>query len=449
MRTGGRRPIVALLAATLLMAATACSSDDPAPDRASASTTSSPVQDPNPEPLRSTLANDLDVVVTNVPRATGVAVALVFDLGSHHDPPGRSGMAHMVEHLLVTSATETEPARTVDQWVSSYPLGWNAQTGEDYTVIATVVDPGDLDGELTRMAGRLAGVAPTDADLAREEPRLRAELTNMFGGIPEIGAANLARERLRPTPDDGRRGGVPDAVAALTLDDLVERLTLYHPGNAHLSVAGPIEPSTTLDTITDLFGAIPGGPAVDGAAEPGDASPGLHILPVPASVSAGAPGRIAIAYPAPSADDPAYPAFLVAVGRLFMNGQQAGFVTSFAPLDDPPQLLIGAPLSVGGDPDRTAHDLHEAVASVLAADLGSDEGANTALQFGPILGLPGAGAADSYGTAFRAARAPALGMDPVALASALTSLTETDFADLAVTLTEHPVTGGAVLIEQP
>ena len=448
MTTGGRRPIVAVLAAALLLAAAGCASDDPAADRTS-TTTSGSIQAPNPEPLQSMLANDLDVIVTNVPEATGVAVALVFDIGSHHDPPGRSGMAHMVEHLLVTSATQTEPARTVDEVVTSYPLGSNAQTGEDYTVIATVVDAGGLEGELTRMAGRLAGVAPTDADLAREEPRLQAELTNMFGAIPELGAANLARERLRPTPDDGRRGGDPDAVAALTLDDLVERLTLYHPGNAHLSVAGPIEPSTTLDMITDHFGAIPGGPAAGDAAVPGTTSPGLHILPVPGSASTRAPGRIAIAYPAPAADDASYPAFLVAAGRLFIQGQQAGFVTSFAPLDDPPQLLIGASLPDGADPTETAGDLHQAVVSVLTADLGPDEGANTALQFGPILGLPGAGAADSYGIAFRAVRAPAVGIDPGTLAFDLASLTDADVAGVAAMLTDHPVTGGAIVIEQP
>ena len=56
--------------------------------------------------------------------------------------------------VFVTGATEAEPARTVDQLVQSYPLRWNAQTGEDYTVIATVVEAGELDDELALTAAR-------------------------------------------------------------------------------------------------------------------------------------------------------------------------------------------------------------------------------------------------------------------------------------------------------
>lgn len=445
MTTTGR-----LLFATLLLAATSCTSDDPEPSPAPARTDpSSSIDASDAEPVRTTLANDLDVAVTEVPDATGVAVALVFDIGSHHDPPAQSGMAHMVEHLFITAATESEPARTVDELVRSYPLGWNAQTGEDYTVIASVVDAGDLDDELTRMASRLRGVAPTDTDLAREEPRLQAELVNMFGGIPEIGAANLARERLRPTPDDGRRGGHPDAVATLALEDLVDRLALYHPGNTQLSVAGPIDPEATLDMITDHFAAIPNGPPLGDPAVPGAGSPGLHILPVPPTATTQGAGQVALAYPAPAGDDPAYPAFLVAAGRLFIQGQQAGFVTSFAPLDDPPHLLVGAPLPAGTDPNEAAGGLHDTVVSVLDSDLDPIEGTNTALQFGLILGLPGASGADSYGTAFRTARTPALGIDPVALASDLETLTQEDFAGAVATLAGQAVTGGAVVLENP
>jgi zinc protease len=437
-----------LLLAMLLLAATSCASDEPEPNGAPATTrTPSSVETSNADPVRTTLANGLDVAIAAVPDATGVAAALVFDVGSHHDPAAQSGMAHMIEHLFVTGATESEPARTVEELVSSYPLGWNAQTGEDYTVIASVVDADDLDDELDRMASRLRSVAPTGADLAREEPRLQAELVNMFGGIPEIGAANLARERLRPTPDDGRRGGHPDAVAAFTLDDLVDRLALYHPGNAHLSVAGPIDPAATLEMITDHFAAIPNGPPIGDPAVAGIASPGLHIVPVPPSVTVQGPGHVTLAYPAPAANDPAYPAFLVAAGRLFIRGQQQRFVTSFAPLDDPPHLLVAAPLAAGDDPNEAAGAIHDGVVTVLDSDLGPTEGSDTARQFGPFLGLPGATGADSYGTAFRAARTPALGLDPEALASSLESLTQEDFEQVVEALADQPVTGGAIVVE--
>src|SRR5262245_30057359 len=47
-------------------------------------------------------------------RGEKAALALLFDVGADHDPPGRSGMAHLVEHLLVTSGRAGKPGRTID-----------------------------------------------------------------------------------------------------------------------------------------------------------------------------------------------------------------------------------------------------------------------------------------------------------------------------------------------
>ena len=65
-----------------------------------------------------------------------------------------------MEHLLATSATSAESARTVEQFVATYPLGWNAQTGSDVTVFATIVHPAALEDELALTAARLAGIRP-------------------------------------------------------------------------------------------------------------------------------------------------------------------------------------------------------------------------------------------------------------------------------------------------
>ena len=212
-------------------------------------------------------------------------------------------------------------------------------------------------------------------------------------------------------------------------------------------MAGPIDPEAVLETVTALFAGIPAGPPPGDRAEPGDPTPGLHALPVPPPAAAQGEGRVAIAYPAPAAGDPTFPAFLVAAGRLFVPGQQAEFVTSYAPLDDPPNLLIGAPLPAGADPDAAAEQLHAAVGSVLDTDLGPDEGATIALQFGPILGLPGTTGTDSYGTAFRTARAPALELDPETVAAGLASLTQDEFGLVVTDLGDEPVTGGAVVLD--
>ncbi|HTM19750.1 MAG TPA: insulinase family protein, partial [Kofleriaceae bacterium] len=179
-----------------------------------------------------TLANGLRLVLRPVPGTGAVALVTLLRIGADADPPGRSGMAHLMEHLLVTAATSAAPARSVDDWIRRYPAGWNAQTGSDYTVVAAIFPPDRLDAELAEAAARLTDVRPQPDDLAREQPRLLAEVDNMFAWAA-LGAPNRARERVRPTPGGGRKGGVPEQVRAVTLDEARARLAAhYRAGNA-------------------------------------------------------------------------------------------------------------------------------------------------------------------------------------------------------------------------
>ncbi len=76
-----------------------------------------------------------------------------------------------------------------------------AQTGDRYTVFATVFPKKDLDKELIEAAARMGDLRISSADLDREKPRLLEELSNMSGRIPALGAVNIARA---DPPDAGR-----------------------------------------------------------------------------------------------------------------------------------------------------------------------------------------------------------------------------------------------------
>ena len=73
----------------------------------------------------------------------------------------------MTEHFYVTSATEKTPARDVNQYMRAYPDGWNAQTGDNYTVIATVFKPDQLDAELVDAADRMKQLTVTNEVVAQ------------------------------------------------------------------------------------------------------------------------------------------------------------------------------------------------------------------------------------------------------------------------------------------
>src|SRR5206468_12690228 len=115
-------------------------------------------------------------------RGTGdVALLVLYQIGGDHDPQGRSGLAHLVEHVYITAAAGAEPARTADAFFQRYRAGCNAQTGDRYTVFATVFPKDELEKELTEAAARMGELRIMAADLDREKRRLLDEVANMFG----------------------------------------------------------------------------------------------------------------------------------------------------------------------------------------------------------------------------------------------------------------------------
>src|SRR5262249_1803621 len=101
------------------------------------------------------LENGLRVLLRPVHGAKQAAAVVRYSVGGDHDPQGRSGLAHLVEHVYVTAAAGDQPQRTVNEYLRRYPAGWNAQTGDRYTVFATVFPGRQLEDELKDAAVRM------------------------------------------------------------------------------------------------------------------------------------------------------------------------------------------------------------------------------------------------------------------------------------------------------
>ncbi|HVY62803.1 MAG TPA: insulinase family protein, partial [Planctomycetota bacterium] len=93
--------------------------------------TSSPARADEPLP------NGLRALVRPIRGTDRVALVVVYPVGEAHDPPGLSGLAHLAEHVLATSAAGEAPSRTAEEIAARYVDGWNAHTSWDYTVLAT------------------------------------------------------------------------------------------------------------------------------------------------------------------------------------------------------------------------------------------------------------------------------------------------------------------------
>ncbi len=374
------------------------------------------VKKPPPE-ARRTLPNGLRLIVQPSPGAPNAALVVLFDVGGDDDPPGRSGLAHLVEHLYVTAAAGPFPARTAEQLMATHPAGWNAQTGDRYTVVASVFPAASLDAELDEAAARMGSLRITDADLAREKPRMMEELANMYRRVPLLAAMNHAREKARPSPRGGRRGGLEEAIQRITVEEAQARWRdLYKPANALVVLTADLAPAEALARLEERFSALPAGVRVEPAPAPGAGSPG--VTPVGES---GAAACSALSIPVPGEAD--YPAALAFASGLLLA--PPGPVTArFAPLDDPALLIVCAAPGPGEAPADVPARLDAHVRSALASSPASARAVRRAL--GPMLGTdpwPAAALeANPYGVAFSLGRRAQLGLDGAKLASQLDSL---------------------------
>ncbi|WP_165232317.1 sigma-70 family RNA polymerase sigma factor [Aquisphaera insulae] len=389
-------------------------------------------------PGRFTLGNGLKVRIRPVAGATRTALVVLYQIGSDHDPRGRSGEAHLLEHLAVTAAAGDAPARTAAAYFRGYPDGCNAQTGDRYTVCATVFPPADLDRELKDAAARMGSLRITTADLDRERPRLLEEVANMFGRIPALGAINVARELARPSPEGGRKGGLPAHVQELRLDELRGRWERYYkPRNAILVLAGAVDEDAARRAVTDRLAGLPPGEPISAPGEPGPARAGI-VREETARTAVAMSGPVAcVGYPAPDPRSTLYAPFLVLAARFWAaaapagNGPEAGHPSVYFPvLDDPAMLAVSA----RARPNQSAADaltaLDTFVAETIAPALRDGEKESARTSFAMFLGtaeLPDHSLAQNpYGVAFSLARREQLGIDPVAIRNAFEALTERD-----------------------
>ena len=392
---------------------------------------------PPPQPPEEfTLDNGLTVMLRPMQGTEKVALVVLYAVGGLHDPNGQSGLAHLVEHCYMTAAAGTTPQRDIQAYMARYPDGWNAQTGDDHTVVAGVFKREALERELQDAAARMKHLRVLDADLEREKPRILAELANMYASMPHLAAMNLAREKVCPSPYGGRRGGVADHVNAIPIAAVQQRLKQYYkPKNATLVLAGAFDAAAARTAIEKHFGSIPSGDAMPKPPQRPKAK-----LPATETVHArpirpGPPAAVGLAYAAPTTDSDLYAPFLVLVARLWNRAQTLGAAPGrmpvhYAPLDDPAAVCICAPVRAGEKPAEAVARLEAFVAEAGQGEITTSD-RMVALQsfnfaFG-LLSLPDRMLVQNlYGTAFAMGRRARMGADSAALKQAIETVTTDD-----------------------
>jgi zinc protease len=289
-----------------------------------------------------TLANGLRLATRPVAGTSDVAVVVLYEIGEGHDPEGRSGLGHLVEHVLVTAPALAAPRRTLEETRDRYARGFRAHTGEDATVIGVVAPRERLEAELAELAARMADLRPEEGDLARERANIADELGAMYERTPPLVAGNRARDMVFPPAPGARRGGTLEGLAAVDAALVRARLArFYRPANAIVVLAGAIEPAAALARARALFEPIPTGERPPAPRRPEPAAAPGSPLEVALASDPERPRARALARPlaaaalaAPRPDDPDFAPYLLLVTRLAVRGLRARVQLRFAPLED-------------------------------------------------------------------------------------------------------------------
>ena len=209
-----------------------------------------------------TLANGLDVIVHEDHQVPVVAVNLWYHVGSKNETPGRTGFAHLFEHLMFEGSEHHDKGYFPPLQRAGALL--NGSTNADRTNYWEVVPTSALDLALWMESDRMGYLLPALTQQRFETQRdvVLNERRQNYENRP-YGMAMMALAAALYPPDHPYHwmtiGGADD-IRAMRLDEVQAFFrTYYHASNASLALAGDIEAARAFELAERYFGDLPGG----------------------------------------------------------------------------------------------------------------------------------------------------------------------------------------------
>jgi zinc protease len=209
-----------------------------------------------------TLANGLDVIVHEDHHVPIVAVNLWYHVGSKNERPGRTGFAHLFEHLMFEGSEHHNTGFFPPLQQAGALL--NGSTNTDRTNYWAVVPTSAIDRALWMESDRMGYLLPavtrerfeTQRDVVLNERRQNYENRPYGMAIMAITSALYPPDH----PYSWMTIGSAEDIRAMQLEDVQAFFrTYYHPSNASLVLAGDVETPRAFDLAERYFGDLPAG----------------------------------------------------------------------------------------------------------------------------------------------------------------------------------------------
>jgi zinc protease len=222
-----------------------------------------------------TLPNGLNVMLHEDHSVPVVSVNVWYHVGSANERPGRTGFAHLFEHLMFMGSGHVKPGE-FDSWLEGAGGNNNGSTNNDRTNYWINVPSNALELALflesDRMGYLLETMTPQTVDAQRDV--VKNERRQSYENRPYGAADLLLNELLYPENHPYHWpviGYMPDLTAASYEDVVAFFKKYYAPANASLVVAGDIDAAATRKVVEKWFADVKPGPAAEPMTIPGAA----------------------------------------------------------------------------------------------------------------------------------------------------------------------------------
>jgi zinc protease len=220
--------------------------------------TSAAVRPPKLDYTMTTLPNGLQVVFLEDHSTPIVHAEIWYHVGSKNEKPGRTGFAHLFEHMMFKGSKNVEPEGH-PSYISSIGGQSNASTNEDSTIFWETVPAQYLPLVLWLEADRMASlrideqVFKTEREVVKEERRMRVE-NQPYGRLNEI----IYNEAFAVHPYKHPTIGSMTDLEAASIEDVRDFFrTYYVPNNATLVLVGDFDSKEALGLVTQYLGRVP------------------------------------------------------------------------------------------------------------------------------------------------------------------------------------------------
>ncbi|HEY3493573.1 MAG TPA: pitrilysin family protein [Polyangiaceae bacterium] len=272
-----------LLSGTVVMGLGAARADVPppppaAPAAAPATATKSTSATPAERALeklalsvqRRTLENGLRVVLNPDPHAPTVAVSVTYDVGSRHEAPGRSGFAHLFEHMMFQGSRHVKKGQHFGL-IAERGGNLNGTTSSDRTNYFEVLPSSELELALWLEADRMRWLDVSAENFENQRAVVKEEYRMRYQNAPYALAALRLLELVFASyppyanPTIGKIADLDGAALAWVQEFYQSH---YAPNNAVLTIAGGFDPDHALALVDRFFGSIPSRPVAPFPAPP-------------------------------------------------------------------------------------------------------------------------------------------------------------------------------------